>query len=508
MGFVLIQIKTALISVYNKEGLLPILEELKKLNVHIITTGGTYEFITGKGFEATKVEKITGFASIFGGRVKTLHPRIFGGILGRRENEKDIKEKEKHNIDFIDLVIVDLYPFAEVVQSSAEEDEIIENIDVGGVSLIRAAAKNFKDVLVVPSKDQYAFLLDILTMKDGCSELNDRRLMANQAFSITSNYDTNIYHYFSKDTNEALKQSFGTSIKLRYGENPHQEGYYHGDLNDAFFQHHGKQLSYNNLLDIDSAIRLINDLDRNTISIIKHLNPCGVACRQDLLKAWKDALAADPVSAYGGIIATASIIDKEIAEEINKIFFEIILASGYSFDALEILKSKKNRIILQLNNEKLPLEEVRTALFGLLVQERDIKVETEADFNVITQLKPDQRQIEDLIFANGIVKNVKSNAIVIVKDKQMIGVGMGQSSRIDALNQAINKAKNFHFDLKDAVLASDAFFPFYDSVKTAYEAGITAVIQPGGSIRDQESIDFCNEQNMVMIFTGTRHFKH
>jgi phosphoribosylaminoimidazolecarboxamide formyltransferase / IMP cyclohydrolase len=502
------QIKTALISVFNKDGLLPILEELKKLGVKVISTGGTYEFIVDKGYHAFKVEDITGYPSIFGGRVKTLHPKIFGGILSRNKDKNDLIEKEKYEIDSIDLVIVDLYPFAEVVQTSTDEQEIIENIDIGGISLIRAAAKNFQDVLVIPSKDQYNYLLDILSQKDGFSDLNDRKLMAIQAFSISSNYDTNIYYYFSKETNESLKNSYGTSTKLRYGENPHQEGYYYGDLTEAFFQHHGKQLSYNNLLDIDAALKLITELQKNTFAIIKHLNPCGIACRENLKDAWKDALACDPLSAYGGIIITTSIIDKDLAEEINKIFFEVIISSGYSYDALEILKSKKNRIILQLNDQKLPVEEIRTALFGLLVQERDVKIETEADLNIVTNKKPDQNQVEDLLFANRIVKNVKSNAIVIVKNKQMIGVGMGQTSRIDALKQAIEKARTFNFDLNGAVLASDAFFPFYDSVETAFNVGIRAVIQPGGSVRDQESIDFCNKNDMAMIFTGIRHFKH
>jgi phosphoribosylaminoimidazolecarboxamide formyltransferase / IMP cyclohydrolase len=503
------EIRTALISVFNKDGLIPILEELKKLGIKVISTGGTFQFIKNKGYQVHKVEDITGYPSILGGRVKTLHPGIFGGILTRRSDETDEKDRIKHNIDYIDLVIVDLYPFAEIVQQTQDEQEIIENIDIGGVSLIRAAAKNFNDVLVIPSKEQYTFLLDILVQKNGSSDLNDRRLMASQAFSISSTYDSNIFFYFSKDSSEALKHSYGNSVRLRYGENPHQEGYYHGDLNDAIFQHSGKQLSYNNILDIDAALRLITDLDKSTFTVIKHLNPCGVASRENLLDAWKDALACDPISAYGGIIASRAIIDKELAVEINKLFFEIIICSGYSFDALELLKSKKNRIILQINNnDQLPIEDLRTALFGLLVQQRDTRIETANDLNYVTNCRPIQSQTEDLLFANRIVKNVKSNAIVIVKNKQMIGVGMGQTSRVDALKQAVIKAKSFGFDLNGSVMASDAYFPFSDSLEIAHNEGIDCVIQPGGSIRDQECIEYCDKHKMGMVFTGIRHFKH
>jgi phosphoribosylaminoimidazolecarboxamide formyltransferase / IMP cyclohydrolase len=503
------EIRTALISVFNKDGLIPILEELRNLDIKVISTGGTYQFIKNKGYQVNKVEDITGYPSIFGGRVKTLHPGIFGGILARRADENDEQDRIKHNIEHIDLVIVDLYPFAEVVQQTTDEQEIIENIDIGGISLIRAAAKNFNDVLIIPSKEQYTYLLDILVQKKGCSDLNDRRLMASQAFSISSTYDTNIFAYFSKDSREALKHSYGNSTKLRYGENPHQEGYYHGDLNEAFFQHHGKMLSYNNILDIDAALRLISDLDNNTFAIIKHLNPCGIASRKNLLDAWKDAYACDPLSSYGGIIITKSIIDKELALEINKVFFEIIISSGFSLDALEILKSKKNRIILQINNhDPLPMEDVRSALFGLLVQHRDTRIETQNDLNYVTDFRPDQNHIDDLLFANRIVKNVRSNAIVLVKNKQMIGVGMGQTSRVDSLKQAIVKAKSFGFDLHDAVMASDAFFPFHDSLEIAHAEGINSIIQPGGSIRDQECIEYCDKNKMGMVFTSIRHFKH
>ncbi|MBT3801236.1 MAG: bifunctional phosphoribosylaminoimidazolecarboxamide formyltransferase/IMP cyclohydrolase [Bacteroidetes bacterium] len=501
-------IKTALISVFNKDGLLPILEELKKLNVKIISTGGTFKYITDKGFDAIQVEDLTNYPSIFGGRVKTLHPVIFGGILSRKEDENDQKERESYGIDTIDLVIVDLYPFSETVQSGAAEKDVIEKIDIGGISLIRAAAKNFNDVLIVPSKEQYSFILDILSKKKGYSDLDDRKLLASQAFSVSSGYDTDIFNYFSNDTNESLKKSFGSANKLRYGENPHQTAHFYGDLEDAIFQHHGKQLSYNNLLDIDSAMRLINDFDDKTIAIFKHLNPCGLASRSNLVDAWKDALAGDSVSAFGGIIVTKGIITKEVAEEMNKIFFEVVLAPGYQADALDLLKSKKNRIILQLNSCDFPKEEIKTSLFGLLTQDRDDHIEKAEELKTATNVKPTKEQVEDLLFANKIVKHLKSNALAIVKNKQLIGAGMGQPSRIDGLKQAIEKAMRYGFNHEGAVLASDAFFPFSDSVQTAHEAGITAVIQPGGSVRDQDSIDYCNEHGLAMVFTGIRHFKH
>ncbi|HPD65053.1 MAG TPA: bifunctional phosphoribosylaminoimidazolecarboxamide formyltransferase/IMP cyclohydrolase [Bacteroidia bacterium] len=502
------KIKSALISVYNKEGLLPILEELTRLGVKIISTGGTYTYIKSMGFQAVAVEELTSYPSIFDGRVKTLHPAIFGGILNRRDNQSDMAEKEKYKIEDIDLVIVDLYPFSETVASGASEAEIIEKIDIGGISLIRAAAKNFEDVLVVPSKNQYSFLLDLLMKKNGYSELQDRKLLAIQAFNVSSAYDTEIHQYFSSETHEFLKRSFGSSTKLRYGENPHQQAMFYGDIDEAFFQHHGKQISYNNLLDIDSAFRLINDFKQTTVAIIKHLNPCGLASRENLTQAWKDALAGDPVSAFGGIIVTNEVIDLPTAQEMDKLFFEVVIAPGYHANALEVLKTKKNRIILQLNNSNLPKEEIRTSLFGLLVQDRDTKSEIAEDLKYVTEAKPTAEQIEDMLFANKIVKHLKSNAIVIVKNKQMIGAGMGQTSRIDALKQAISKAKEYGFDLKGSVLSSDAYFPFADSVETAFKEGISAIIQPGGSVRDQDSIDFCNQNGLPMVFTGYRHFKH
>ncbi len=502
------KIKSALVSVYNKDGLLPILEELNRLGIQIYTTGGTHKFINSRGFDAIKVEEITSFPSIFGGRVKTLHPKIFGGILFRREEENDITDAQKYKIPAIDLVIVDLYPFIDTVSKGASEKEVIEKIDIGGISLIRAAAKNFNDVLVIPSKDQYSFILDILTNKDGETDLMERKLMASLAFNITSEYDQAIFEYFSNGGKETLKYRYGQQNKLRYGENPHQQGFYYGDLEKAFTQLHGKQISYNNLLDIDSAFRLIGEFDKNTFAIFKHLNPCGLATRGNLRDAWDDALAGDPVSAFGGIIITRGVIHKDVAEKIDKLFFEIIISSGYSASSLDILKRRKNRIILQMNEESLPLEDIRTALFGTLVQERDIKTETKADLKPATKREPTPEEIEDLLFANKVVKHVKSNAIVLVKNKQLIGAGMGQPNRVDALKQAIEKAGNFGFDTKGAVMASDAFFPFADTVEIADKAGIKAVIQPGGSIRDKDSVDYCNAHDMAMVFTGYRHFKH
>lgn len=502
------QIKTALISVFNKEGLLPILEELKRLNIKIISTGGTYSYITKMGFEASPVEDLTSYPAIFDGRVKTLHPSIFGGILNRRNNPEDDADKARYKIQDIDLVIVDLYPFSETVSQGKSHEDIIEKIDIGGISLIRAAAKNYEDVLIVPSKNQYAFLLDILVKKNGFSEIQERKLLASQAFHVSSTYDRDIFNYFSAGTNDTLKSSYGLPIRLRYGENPHQSAMFYGDLEEAFYQHHGKQISYNNLLDIDAACRLINDFEKNTFAIIKHLNPCGIATRSTILKAWQDALACDPVSAFGGILVTNELIDKGVAVEIDKIFFEVILSPGYHADALEILKSKKNRIILQLNNSNLPVEEIRTNLFGLLVQDRDTKVENSSDFNFVTEKQPTIEQSVDLIFGIKAVKHLKSNAIAIVKNKQLIGAGNGQTSRVDALKQAIAKAKQYGFDLNGAVLASDAYFPFSDSVEIAIKEGISAIIQPGGSVRDQDSIDFCNQKSVPMVFTGHRHFKH
>ena len=499
------RIQTALISVYHKDRLDEIVNLLENNGVRIISTGGTYKFIKELGAEAQTVESLTGYSSIFGGRVKTLHPVIFGGILFRRD--KDLQEAESLSIPAIDLVIVDLYPFEETVKSGATSDEIIEKIDIGGISLIRAAAKNYKDVLVISHRDQYGELIDIL--KNGAqTTLEQRKNFATKAFMLSSHYDTLIYQYFVDDPFDSLKISEINSYPLRYGENPHQKAKFFGKFDEIFEQLHGKQLSYNNLLDADAAVNLISEFDETTVAVIKHTNACGLASDQVLVEAWKKALAGDPESAFGGIIAINREVDKETASEINKLFFEIIIAPSYSDEALEILKSKKNRriLILKKNLEKKLL--VRSALDGYLVQEKDLSTEIKDNFNFVTKKRPDQKQTEDLIFANKIVKHSKSNAIVLVKDKQLIGSGVGQTSRVDALRQAIAKAKRFGFDLKGAVMASDAFFPFADSVEIAYNEGITSVIQPGGSIRDKDSIDFCDKHDMSMVFTSVRHFKH
>ncbi len=499
------RIKTALISVYHKQGLNEIIKDLQRLGVEIISTGGTYKYITELGVSATKVEDITDYPSIFGGRVKTLHPKIFGGILMR--TYADTEEANKYNIKPIDLVIVDLYPFEQAVAAGAKHQEIIEKIDIGGISLIRAAAKNYEDVLVISHKNQYTQLLEILK-NGGQTTIEQRKDFAAQAFMISSHYDTKIYQYLNEQPLRSLKISEINSYPLRYGENPHQQAAFFGNINDIFTQLHGKQLSYNNLLDADAAVNIISEFSEPTVAIIKHTNPCGLASDSNLTQAWKKALAGDPESAFGGIIVTNCQVDKSTAEEINKLFFEIIIAPSYEKEALDILKQKKNRRILVLNKFPDSPYQVRSTLNGYLYQEKDLKNETPEDLQFVTKKQPDKRQIQDLLFANKIVKHLKSNAIAIVKDKQLIGAGMGQPSRVDALRQAIAKAHRFGFELKDAVMASDAFFPFADSVEIAYKEGITAIIQPGGSIRDKDSIDFCNTHNIAMVFTGIRHFKH
>lgn len=503
------KIKSALISVYHKEGLDKIVKSLNNLGVKIYSTGGTQSFIQELGIEVTAVETLTGYPSILGGRVKTLHPKIFGGILGRRDEPGDIQQMKEYDIPEIDLIIVDLYPFEETVASGASHSEIIEKIDIGGISLIRAAAKNYHDVVIVPSQKQYPKLQEILDGKKGETSLEDRQFFAAAAFAVSSAYDTAIFNYFNRDnTIPAYRQAFDDSKPLRYGENPHQKGTYFGDFNKFFDQLHGKEISYNNLLDIDAAVSLMSDFTETTIAILKHNNACGLASRDSLLDAWNDALAGDPVSAFGGIIISNRNISAEVAEEINKIFFEVIIAPGYDEKALQILKQKKNRIILVQKTSELSTLCSRNLLDGLLVQERDVKSETKESLKTVTNSTPNEKEIEDLLFANKIVKHSKSNAIVLAKNKQLIGSGIGQTSRVDALKQAIAKAKAFEFDLEGAVMASDAFFPFSDSVEIAHEAGIKAVIQPGGSIRDKDSIEFCNAHQMSMVFTGTRHFKH
>lgn len=502
------QIKTALISVYYKENLIPIVKKLNELNVKIISTGGTKDFIEEQGYNVTAVEEITTYPSILGGRVKTLHPKVFGGILARREISTDIEQLSEYEIPEIDLVIVDLYPFEETVKTEAEESEIIEKIDIGGISLIRASAKNYHDVLIVSSRNQYNKLLSLLNEKNGNSTLKDRKNFAVEAFNISSHYDTAIYKYFSKDNLLNFKESQLFSRTLRYGENPHQKGKFFGDFSSYFEQIHGKEISYNNILDIDSAVNLISEFEEPTVGIMKHTNACGLASRQSLVQSWKDALAGDPISAFGGIIFSNKEIDNETALEINNIFFEVIIAPGYSDVALEILRQKKNRIILVQKKKLKTKIQFRSAINGVLVQEIDRKTDEQNDLSFVTELKPSKKEIEDLLFASKIVKHSKSNAIVLVKNKQLIASGVGETSRVDALKHAIEKAKCFGFDLEGTVLSSDAFFPFADSVEIAKNEGIVSVIQPGGSVRDKEVIEYCNNNSLSMVFTGIRHFKH
>ena len=502
------EIKTALISVYHKDKLDLIVHKLDELNIKLISTGGTAQFIRNLGIDVVEVENITGYPSILGGRVKTLHPKVFGGILSRRGLAKDLADLKEYDIPEVDLVVVDLYPFEETVAAGGTQEEIIEKIDIGGISLIRAAAKNFKDVLIVPSRDEYDPLLELLDKKNGHSDISDRLTFAKEAFAVSSNYDTAIYQYFASPEPDYLKFSSHSFRTLRYGENPHQKGRFYGNIDDLFEQIHGKEISYNNLLDIDAALRLIDEFEESSFGILKHNNACGFASRENLVEAWKDALAGDPISAFGGILVTNRLINEDAALEINKIFFEVIIASGYSDEALKILRQKKNRIILVRKDGPMPDYQFRTLLNGVIWQNQDTKREGSEDLKIVSNSEPNAKQVNDLLFANVLVKNTKSNAIVLVKDKQLISSGVGQTSRVDALKQAIVKAKHFGFDLNGAVMASDAFFPFKDSIEIAYEAGIRAVIQPGGSIRDQESIDFCNEKGIPMVFTGTRHFKH
>jgi phosphoribosylaminoimidazolecarboxamide formyltransferase/IMP cyclohydrolase len=502
------KITNALISVYSKDGLVQILEKLKELGIKMYSTGGTHRFIEEQGFEAQTIESLTSYPSILGGRVKTLHPKVFGGILARRENAKDKQQMAKYDIPFFDLIIVDLYPFEETLLTTDSSAEIIEKIDIGGISLIRAAAKNFRDVLVVPASNLYGELLALLESKKGTSDMDDRKYFAAQAFNISSHYDTSIFNWINPGNITTFKQSQANENILRYGENPHQEGLFFGKLDAVFEQLHGKAISYNNLLDLDAAVNLIEDFDETTFAVIKHNNACGLASRDNLLQAWKDALAGDPVSAFGGVLVSNKKIDKQTADEINKIFFEIILAPGYDEDALAVLTTKKNRIILKKKSYNFPEKQFRSLLNGVLTQNKDKKTENAEDLKCVTKAAPSKRETEDLLFANKLVKHTKSNTIVLAKNKQLVGSGTGQTSRIDALKQAIEKAHNFELDLKGAVMASDAFFPFGDSVEIADNAGIKAVVQPGGSIRDKDSISYCDEHDMSMVFTGIRHFKH
>lgn len=502
------KIKTALVSVYHKEGLDEIITKLHEEGVEFLSTGGTRQFIESLGFPCQAVEELTSYPSILGGRVKTLHPKVFGGILCRRSMEQDMQQIEKYEIPEIDLVIVDLYPFEATVASGAEEAAVIEKIDIGGISLIRAAAKNYKDVIIVASQYQYKPLLDMLMEHGAASTLEERRWMAKEAFAVSSHYDSAIFNYFDGEEGSAFRYTANDQKALRYGENPHQRGYFYGNLEGMFDQIHGKEISYNNLLDINAAVDLIDEFEDTTFAILKHNNACGLASRPTVLDAWTDALAGDPVSAFGGVLITNAIIDKDTAEEINKIFFEVIIAPDYDVDALEILGLKKNRIILVRKEAKLPKKQFRSLLNGVLVQDRDLNIETAADLKTVTTKEPSQEEVEDMLFANKIVKNSKSNAIVLAKGKQLLASGVGQTSRVDALKHAIEKSKTFGFDLKGAVMASDAFFPFPDCVEIADREGVTAVIQPGGSINDKLSVAYCEEHGMSMVTTGIRHFKH
>jgi len=502
------KISSALISVYNKAGLDDIVKKLHDLNIRIISTGGTYEYIQKMGIPVQSVESITEFPEILGGRVKTLHPKIFGGILYRRENETDHIQIHQHQIPSVDCVIVDLYPFEDTVLSTDNEASIIEKIDIGGIALIRAAAKNFNDVLVVPDKKYYDEFLKLLDEKNGKTDKEDRKKFAAYAFAISSHYDTMIFKYFNRDFHlHYLKESSLNYQSLRYGENPHQKAWFFEQTN-GFEKLNGKEISYNNLLDIDAAVQLINDFQEPTFAIIKHNNACGLAGRENIYEAYLTALASDPLSAFGGILVANRTIDLKTAQEINKLFFEVIIAPDYESAALDVLKTKSNRIILKNQLKALPSHYLRSVVSGVVVQERDSKIETNEDIKVVSEKTPTPKEIEDLLFANKIVKHTKSNAIVIVKNKQLIGSGTGQTSRVDAVKHAIEKAKHFGFDTRGAVLASDAFFPFPDSIELAAQAGISAIIQPGGSVKDKDSIDACNKYGISMVFTGYRHFKH
>ena len=504
-------ISKALISVFNKEGLEPIVKTLNEQGVTLYSTGGTQQFINDLGIDVVPVEDVTDYPSILGGRVKTLHPKVFGGILNRQNHESDQEEMHRFDIPQIDLVIVDLYPFEKTVTSGASHQDIIEKIDIGGISLIRAAAKNFKDVMCVSSVSDYAEFLELVTKNQGAISFEDRQRFAAKAFNVSSHYDTAIFNYFNTTNGEvALKLSEQNGKTLRYGENPHQNGFFFGDFDAMFEKLHGKELSYNNLLDVDAAVNLMNEFtnDAPTFAILKHNNACGVAQRETLHRAYVDALAVDPVSAFGGVLICNTEIDLITAEAIHQLFCEVVIAPGFSADALAVLKGKKNRILLVQKLTDLPQTSVRTCLNGFLVQDKDHITDTAEMLDCVTLKTPTVREIDDLLFASKLCKHTKSNTIVLAKNKQLCASGTGQTSRVDALNQAIHKAQTFGLELDGAVMASDAFFPFPDCVEIAQGAGIGAVIQPGGSIKDQLSIDYCNANNVGMVFTKTRHFKH
>jgi len=501
----------ALISVFSKDGLAPLVQKLHQLGITIYSTGGTERFINDLGIPVVAVEDVTSYPSILGGRVKTLHPKVFGGILNRQDHEGDVAEMTSYEIPQLDIVIVDLYPFEKTVASGASEQDIIEKIDIGGISLIRAAAKNFKDTLCVSSVADYAEVLELISNGNGTTTLADRRRFATKAFNISSHYDTAIFNYFNADHEEAaLKISEPQGMVLRYGENPHQRGYFFGDFDAMFDKLHGKALSYNNLLDVDAAVNLMSEFkgEAPTFAILKHNNACGLAQRDTMHQAYVDALAGDPVSAFGGILIANAEIDEATANEIHSLFCEVVIAPSFSEEALTILKGKKNRILLIQKDAALPQMNVRTCLNGTLLQDKDLKTDEKDGLTQATTQQATDRQLEDLLFASKICKHTKSNTIVLAKNKQLCASGTGQTSRVDALRQAIDKATAFKFDLNDAVMASDAFFPFPDCVEIADKAGITAVIQPGGSIKDQLTIDYCDAHHMAMVMTGTRHFKH
>ena len=504
-------IKSALISVFSKDGLEPIVKKLDEQGVTIYSTGGTQKFINDLGIKVVPAEDITSYPSILGGRVKTLHPKIFGGILNRQDNAQDVAELTKFDIPQIDAVIVDLYPFEKTVASGASNQDIIEKIDIGGISLIRAAAKNYKDVICVSSVDDYSEFLELISIDNGSISEENRKRFAGKSFNVSSHYDSAIFNYFNSNKEETVLKISETEGKaLRYGENPHQKGFFFGDFEAMFDKLHGKELSYNNLLDVDAAVNLMNEFkgEAPTFAILKHNNACGLAQRETLHQAYTDALAGDPVSAFGGILISNTQIDVATAEEIHKLFCEVVIAPSYTNEALEALKGKKNRIILIQNEIELPQTNVRTCLNGILVQDKDSITDTNDMLSNATKTNPTDQELDDLLFASKICKHTKSNTIVLAKNRQLCASGTGQTSRVDALNQAIHKAQSFNFDLNGAVMASDAFFPFPDCVEIAKNAGISSVIQPGGSIKDQLSVDYCNDNNVSMVFTGTRHFKH
>ena len=503
------KIQSALISVFNKEGLEPLLEVLKANGVKFYSTGGTQSFMEGKGYEVQAVESITNYPSIFGGRVKTLHPAVFGGILYRRDNETDLVEKSQHDIPAMDLVIVDLYPFEETVASGASHEDIIEKIDIGGISLIRAAAKNYKDVVILSNRNQYADLVAVLKEQEGATSIEQRKHFALKAFDESSHYDSMIFNYFNRENeSDSFKISIRENTVLRYGENPHQKGRFYGNSEEVFEKKSGKEISYNNLVDLEGAVALLEEFEEPSFVIVKHTNACGTASAETVLEAYQKALEADPVSAFGGILACNRTIDLATAKEINNLFYEILVAPDFDQEAYDLLTSKKNRILVKQVKPLPGNVQFKSMINGVLVQDKDKITDNKENLKIATEQSPSEQEIEELLFASKVCKHTKSNAIVLVKGKQLIASGVGQTSRVDALKQAILKAKSFGFDLNGAVLASDAFFPFADSVELAHKEGIKAVIQPGGSVKDQDSIDYCNSAGMSMVFTGTRHFKH